>query len=150
MIVDTVIINQILARYSTPCFCAELSSGTTNSSVCWTRLILQRGANWCLLRKLLPTKKIIKQSTTPCFWEELTSDKTHCYVCCNMLIDHRGVNYWFLRHLLSIKYSPDLPPHIFARNYHQAQPTVLSVGIGSYFIDKSIDNSQYETMGGRG
>ena len=33
---------------------------------------------------------------------------------------------------------PDIPPPVFERNYHQAQTTVLSVGIGSELREVSI------------
>ena len=59
------------------------------------------------------------------------SKRTHSYVRWYMLRLHRGVHFWLLRQLLLPEYLFGLPPPIFARNYHQAQPTVLSVVIGS-------------------
>ena len=32
---------------------------------------------------------------------------------------------------------PDIIPTVFARNYHQTQPTFMSIGIGSAFIEVS-------------
>ena len=68
------------------------------------------------------------------------SKRNHSYVRWYMLRLHRGVNFWLLRQLLLPEYLSNLPPPIFARNYHQAQPTVLSVFIGSDLREVSIDD----------
>ena len=65
---------------------------------------------------------------------------THSSVRWNRLILQRSINCWFLRQLLLPEAPPDLPPPVFAQNYHQAQSTVLSVGICSDLIEVSIAN----------
>ena len=118
MIFETVIIDQILPLFSTPCFCAELSSGTTHSSVCCNSLRVQRDVNFLLLTQLLLTKIILTQYPTPCFCTELSSGTTHGSVRCNRLRVHIGVNFLLLRHLLFFKSFPDLPPTAFTHNPH--------------------------------
>ena len=56
---------------------------------------------------------------------------THSSVRSYMLILNRGVNLWLLRQLLSLKALSNLPPPVFLRNYHHAQPKFMSVSIGS-------------------
>ena len=81
--------------------------------------------------------QILSQYYTPCFRAKLSSSKTHCTICWNRLRLHRGVNWLFLRQFLSTKYSLDLPLPVFVQNYHQVQPTVMSVGVGSDLVKVS-------------
>ena len=68
---------------------------------------------------------------TPFFLEELSSGTTHCSVWWNRLRAQREVNWLLFIQFLSTKSLFNIPPPVFAWNYHQAQPTVLSVGLGS-------------------
>ena len=76
------------------------------------------------------------------FWIDLQvfviSKTTHSSVHWHSLILQRGFNFWLLRQLLSTEGPSDLPPPIFAQNYHQVQPTVLYFGIVSDLREVSI------------
>ena len=63
---------------------------------------------------------------------------THSSVLPHIIRLQRGVNLWLLIKLLLTESPSNIPPPIFARNYHQAQPTGMSVGTVSDLREVSI------------
>ena len=151
---------RLLSLSPSLCYRQKSSYGTTHIPICWNRLRLQISVNCWFLIQLLSTEAMsdlpppvlaqnydqeqpivlsvglgsdLREVSIAGFWAELSSGTTHCSFHWNRLRSQRGVNCWLLIHLLSTKSSLNLPPPLFARNYHQAQLTVLSVEIGSYF-----------------
>ena len=81
------------------------------------------------------------QSSTHYFQAELSSGTTHSPFHWTTLILQRGVNCWLLRQLLlTNQILAHILPPVFKPDYHQEQPTVLSVELCLYFREVSIDD----------